>query len=75
LPANKKYTLSISATREKTTAIAAPISGFMYARIEESMNARLQVQLTDKKTGKIILKDIGSSAGIEISGNHDVLLK
>jgi hypothetical protein len=31
--------------------------------------------LIDKKTGKIILDDIGSSAGIEVAGNHDVLLK
>ena len=72
---NKQYALSINATREKATALAAPISGFMDARIEESMNAHLQVQLTDKKTGKIILEDIGSSAGIEVAGNHDLLLK
>ena len=72
---NKQYALSINATREKATALAAPISGFMDARIEESMNAHLQVQLTDRKAGKIILEDIGSSAGIEVAGNHGVLLK
>jgi tocopherol cyclase len=72
---NKKYSLSINATREKATALAAPISGFMDARIEESMKAHIQVHLIDKKTGKIILDDIGSSAGIEVAGNHDVLLK
>ncbi len=65
----------MNATREKATAHSAPISGFMDARIEESMNAHLQVQLTDKKTGKIIREDIGSSAGIEVAGNHDLLLK
>jgi len=72
---NKKYAFSINATREKATVLAAPISGFMDARIEESMNDHLQVQLTDRKTGKIILEDIGSLAGIEVAGNHDVLLR
>ena len=72
---NKKYALSINTTREKATVLTAPISGFMDARIEESTNAHLQVQLTDRKTGKIILEDIGSSAGIEVAGNHDVLLR
>jgi hypothetical protein len=72
---NKNYSLSIAATREQATSLAAPIVGFMDARIEESMNATIQVKLLDKRNGKIILEDSGTSAGIEVAGNHSVLLK
>ena len=72
---NKNYSLSVAATREQATSLAAPIVGFMDARIEESMNATIQVKLLDKRNGKIILEDSGTSAGIEVAGNHSVLLK
>ena len=72
---NTKYTLTISATREKATSLAAPILGFMDARIEESMNSSMRVKLIDKKIKEVILDDIGSSAGIEVAGNHTLLLK
>ena len=72
---NKNYRLSIIAERKKATALAAPISGFMDARIEESMHAQIHVKLFDKKNNSTLLDDVGLSAGLEVAGNHNVLLK
>jgi hypothetical protein len=72
---NKSYKLNINAHREKATTLAAPISGFMNGRIDESMNAKINVKLFNKKSKKIILEDIGYSAGIEVAGEHKLLVK
>ena len=72
---NKTHALMIEAEREQATSLAAPIAGFMDARIEESMNARLKVRLIHKKTNTVLLNDTGYSAGIEVAGNHKLLLK
>ena len=71
---NPKHKLEITAHREKATELAAPIGGFMDARIEESMTARLAVKLIHKKTGEVILEDTGTSAGLEVAGKHELLL-
>lgn len=72
---NRYYTLKINAKREKATSLAAPISGFMTGRIEESMNAKIHVILIDKKTNQRLLNDTGSSAAIEVAGDYKLLLK
>jgi hypothetical protein len=72
---NKKHSLYILAKREEATSLAAPIVGFMDARIEESMNAQIEVKLTNKKTNIVLLEDTGFSAGLEVAGNFKVLLK
>tara|TARA_B100000767_G_scaffold275797_1_gene315858 strand:- start:17414 stop:18385 length:972 start_codon:yes stop_codon:yes gene_type:complete len=72
---NSLYKLWIRAEREKATPLAAPIAGFMDARIEESMNAKIHLKLVQKKTEKILLEDTGTSAGIEVTGNYAVLVK
>ena len=72
---NRQFRLSLHAKRDQATSLAAPISGFMDARIEESMKATIEVGLFDKKTNVFLLKDKGSSAGIEVAGDHSRLLK
>jgi len=72
---NRKYRLRLQAKRDKATALAAPIAGFMDARIEESMKATIEVSLTDKRNNSLLLHDHGSSAGIEVAGDHERLLK
>ncbi|MDG2491492.1 MAG: tocopherol cyclase family protein [Flavobacteriaceae bacterium] len=72
---NKKHSLYILAKREEATSLAAPIAGFMDARIEESMNAQIEVKLTNKKSNIVLLEDTGFSAGLEVAGNFKVLLK
>ena len=71
---NRKHRLEINAIRAKGTTLAAPILGFMDGRIEESMQAVLQVQLTDKKAGKIIFEDAGRNAGLEVAGKIEEII-
>ena len=72
---NRLFKLKINAIREKATTLAAPISGFMDGRIDESMKAQIKVELIDKKSNKTILDDTGKSAGIEVAGDYKKLIK
>lgn len=72
---NRSYRLEIRAKREEATSLAAPIAGFMDARIEESMKSEIQLLLIDKKRDKVVLDDVGSSAGIEVAGKYSVILR
>lgn len=65
---NKNYLLEVRVKREASTSLASPILGLMDGRIEESMNARIEVKLTDRKTGKIIFNDTGRNGGLEVAG-------
>ena len=60
---------------KKATTLAAPISGFMDGRIDESMKASIEVELYDKKKKRVLLKDTGKSAGIEVAGKYEMLIK
>lgn len=71
--ANRKHRLRLNAKREKATALAAPISGFMDGRVEESMKAQVSLELYDLRAKKILLADTGTSAGIEVAGNFSLL--
>lgn len=66
---NRKYLLHVTAHRDHSTELASPINGFMNGRIEESMTSSIDVLLTDKKTGTIVLQDTGKNAGLEVAGN------
>lgn len=65
---NKKFRLEVRALRDAATALASPILGIMDGRIEESMNARIEVNLVDRKSGKSIFNDVGCNAGLEVAG-------
>lgn len=65
---NRKYRLEIFGLREASTSLASPILGFMDGRIEESMTAKIEVKLFDKKNKQILLEDIGRNAGLEVAG-------
>jgi len=71
---NLKHELTIKAIRNESTELASPINGFMDGRIEESMEAQIHVKLIEKRSGKILLDDVGLSAGLEVAGNIDELL-
>ena len=72
---NRLFELKIKAFREESTTLAAPISGFMDGRIDESMKAKIKVKLLNKKLNKVILNDMGESAGIEVAGSFEKLIK
>lgn len=65
---NRQHRLEIIAHRSTSTALASPIHGFMDGRIEESMTAKINLQLTDKQENKIIFEDIGRNASLEVAG-------
>lgn len=71
---NKNYMLEIRVQREAATALASPILGLMDGRIEESMNALVEVNLTDRKTEKVIFNDIGRNAGLEVAGKIEEII-
>lgn len=69
-----QYTLEVRARKEKGTLLASPIHGFMNGRIEESMNALLEVQLHDKR-GNILHHSMGIHSGLEIAGKVELIVK
>jgi hypothetical protein len=66
---NRKYSLSIFARRDHAAGLAAPIHGLMTGRIEESMNATLEIVLTDLEKNQIIFQDTGRNACLEVAGD------
>jgi tocopherol cyclase len=71
---NKKYRMEILVRREATTELASPILGLMDGRIEESMNARVEVNLIDRKSGQSIFNDVGRNAGLEVAGKIEEII-
>lgn len=71
---NKKYLLEIFVRCEAATALASPILGLKDGRIEESMNACVEVNLTNRQSGKIIFKDTGRNAGLEVAGKIEKII-
>jgi tocopherol cyclase len=66
---NKKYSLYITARRDHSAGLAAPVHGLMTGRIEESMNATLEITLSDLIKNRLILKDTGRNACLEVAGD------
>ena len=71
---NKKFRLEILVQREAATILASPILGLMDGRIEESMNAQIEVNLIDKRSGQSIFSDIGRNAGLEVAGKIEEIM-
>ncbi len=65
---NRNFRIEILARREAATALASPILGFMDGRIEESMTATIEVQLTGVKDKRILFQETGRNAGLEVAG-------
>lgn len=72
---NKQHRLSIIVHRDAATSLASPIQGLMDGRIEESMTSSMEVLLTDKKTGQVVLNDTGRNAGLEVAGRIEEITK
>jgi len=71
---NKKFRLEILVRRETATVLASPILGLMDGRIEESMNARIEVTLIDKESGQSIFNDVGRNGGLEVAGKIEEII-
>lgn len=72
---NPDYFLDILAYRSEATQLAAPIRGAMEGRIQETMDARLDIKLTLARSGKTVIEDSGHHAGLEVAGDIEKILK
>lgn len=68
------YRLEIFAERQKATALASPIMGFMDGRIEESMTSILNVKVINKKDKSIFYEGKGRNAGLEVAGDFPQIM-
>jgi hypothetical protein len=66
--------LEIRATRVGGAFLHAPIRTEMHKRVEETLQAEISVRLTDP-TGNVVLDDTGTSAGLEVHGDTDRLIR
>lgn len=66
--------LQIRATRPGGAFLHAPIRTEMHKRVEETLQAEVEVRLTDR-TGRVVLHDTGHCAGLEVHGDTDRLLQ
>lgn len=72
---NRRHLLKLSALRSGSTELASPIQGAMQGKIEESMTAEIKVELWDRKRHHLIWQDVGKSAGLEVAGAIETILK
>lgn len=71
---DKKNTYTIRAIRKNTGLLKAPVKGSMDRRIPESIDARIELSIYDKK-GNLIFCDSTSVGGLEIVGNQKLLMQ
>jgi tocopherol cyclase len=69
---NPKSELRILARQAPGTMLKSPMSGEMTGKIQESLQAVLQVELLEK--GKRVFEGIGRNAGLEVAGEVEVLM-
>jgi len=67
----KDWQLDIKATRGATAPLRSPILGRMEGKVNESLQAVVEVKLT--KGSQLIWSSAGSSAGLEVAGDTSIL--
>ena len=71
---NKKYKLEIITSQSKSGILQAPEIGKMDRAIKESLDAKVNVRLTDLKNKIVLFDDIGIHAGFEMVGDINHLI-
>lgn len=66
-------TLDLVATRPRGGLLHAPIRTQMHRRVEETLDARVNVRLTDPR-GILLVDDLGHCGGLEVHGDIERLL-
>jgi len=69
---NPKTELRILARQAPGATLVSPLSGEMKGKIQESLQATIQVELLEN--GKRIFEGTGRNAGLEVAGSIEVLL-
>ncbi len=67
------WKLSLRAERTGGALLHAPIRSAMHKRVEETLDARIHVTLTDGN-GRVVVDDTGEVAGLEVHGELDQLI-
>ncbi|HSL86967.1 MAG TPA: tocopherol cyclase family protein, partial [Bacteroidales bacterium] len=62
---NKKHTLILTATKNLSGELRAPVTGKMSRHIKESIDSEVFIRLYDRENG-LLLEDTGKRAGLEI---------
>lgn len=65
--------LDLSARRTAGGMLHAPVRSHMHRRVEETLDARIEVRLTDP-AGAVLLDDVGEVGGLEVHGDIGRLL-
>lgn len=66
--------LEIRATRPGGAFLHAPVRTQMHKRVEETLQAEIVLRVTDP-SGRLILDDVGTSAGLEVHGDVERLIR
>lgn len=66
--------LRLRATRPDGALLHAPVRTEMHKRVEETLQAEVEIHLTDRR-GRVVLDDAGSSAGVEVHGDVERLIR
>jgi hypothetical protein len=74
---NNDHELVIEAERASGAALRGPAKEAMHMRVDETMQARIRISLytLDRFRRRLVLADTGTSAGLEVVGNLEMLLK
>ena len=71
---DRKNTYSIEASRNHAGLLKAPVKGSMDRRIAESIDAKIQLTVTDRQ-GRVIFCDGTSIGGLELVGDQKTLIQ
>lgn len=69
---DRKYRLELEARQAEGTDLISPISGDMAGKVNESMEAEIEVKFYEND--KLIFQDTGRNTGMEIAGAYEELL-
>lgn len=67
-----RYRLEIRGHQQPGTDLVSPLTGEMRGKVNESLEAVAEIEFYDR--GQLIYSGTGRNAGMEIGGNHSVLL-
>jgi len=70
-----RFRLEIDAHRSGATSLASPIRGAMEGRIQETMEATLEVRLISRSDGKTVFEGTGRNAGLEVAGEIGLIIR
>jgi hypothetical protein len=66
---NQRHTLTIRAQRARGGLLLEPNRTEMHRRVEETLSATVEVQLTSRQDQHVLFQGIGRNAGLEVQGS------